>query len=178
MSQSIHRPPQHWRVFYTMARAEKKCETLLQDRAIDVFLPKVTTLRTWKDRKKKVTEPLFRNYIFAHVDEGERLRVLRTRGIVRCVTFNGQPAIVDADVIEQLQIAQKAPERVSLADFFMPKVGEEVIVTRPPLQGLRGYVLERRGQMDILIQVEAIRQSVRVQVPVDWVERHRRPHAA
>ncbi|MFP4228422.1 MAG: transcription termination/antitermination NusG family protein, partial [Salinivenus sp.] len=44
-----------WRVFYTRARAEKKCETRLQDRGIDVLVPKKTEIRQWSDRKKKVT---------------------------------------------------------------------------------------------------------------------------
>ena len=86
---------QKWRVFYTQARAEKKCEQRLGQRGVEVYLPTHKVVRQWKDRKKKVVEPLFRNYIFVRVDEQERLHVLQTPGIVRCVSFGGTPAEVD-----------------------------------------------------------------------------------
>ena len=69
-----------WRVFYTQARAEKKCEQRLVQRRVEVYLPTHKVVRQWKDRKKKVVEPLFRNYIFVRVDEQERLHVLRNCG--------------------------------------------------------------------------------------------------
>ena len=56
--------PGIWRVFYTRARAEKKCEERLQDRRIEVLVPKKKEVRQWSDRKKEVTVPLFRNYLF------------------------------------------------------------------------------------------------------------------
>lgn len=94
-----------WRVFYTFPRAEKKYEQRLSDSGIETYLPKHTVVRQWSDRKKKVVEPLFRNYIFARVDERDRLRALRTDGIVRCVSFQGQPAVVRDEEIEQIRLA-------------------------------------------------------------------------
>lgn len=158
-----------WRVFYTRARAEKKCEEHLEDRRIDVLVPKKTEIRQWSDRKKEVTVPLFRNYLFARVDEKDRLRVLRTNGIVRCVHFDGAPARLREETVEQLQRAQQAPARLSVADL-RPPVGETVTVNKGPLQGLTGEVREHRGQMHILVRVKAIRQAMKVEVPADWVE--------
>ena len=161
--------PGIWRVFYTRARAEKKCEERLQDRRIEVLVPKKKEVRQWSDRKKEVTVPLFRNYLFARVDEKDRLRVLRTNGIVRCVHFDSEPARLREETVEQLQTAQQAPDRLSVADL-RPPVGERVTVTDGPLQGLTGEVQEHRGQMNILVRVEAIRQMMKVEVPTDWVE--------
>ena len=162
-------PTRVWRVFYTRARAEKKCEERLEDRRIDVLVPKTKEIRQWSDRKKEVTVPLFRNYLFARVDEKDRLRVLRTSGIVRCVHFDGEPARLRAETVEHLQTAQQAPDRLSVTDL-RPPVGETVTVTKGPLQGLSGEVREHRGQMHILVRVEAIRQAMKVEVPADWVE--------
>jgi transcription antitermination factor NusG len=158
-----------WRVFYTRARAEKKCEDRLHDRRIEVLLPKRKVVRQWSDRKKEVIEPLFRNYIFAQVDEKDRLRVLQTPGIVRCVHFNGTPARLRETEVEQIQRTQKTPDRLSVVDL-RPPVGETVTITEGPLQGLSGEVREHRGQTYVLVRVETIRQAVKVQVPADWVE--------
>jgi len=165
-SPTLHRK---WRVFYTFPRAEKKCEKRLAERRVDVFLPKYESLRQWKDRKKKVVEPLFRNYIFACVDEPERLDVLQTPGIVRCVSFGGRLAEVNPDEIEQLKIAQQDPQRLGLVDFQLPDIGEMVTITEGPLQGLRGEVIDYGGQLYLILRVTAIRQAVRVHVHTSWV---------
>ena len=49
----INDPTHIWRVFYTRARAEKKCEQRLEDRRIDVLVPKKKEIRQWSDRKKR-----------------------------------------------------------------------------------------------------------------------------
>ncbi len=163
---------QIWRVFYTFPRAEKKCEKRLSDHGINVFLPKHTVVRQWSDRKKKVVEPLFRNYIFARVGERDRLRVLQTDGIVRCVSFQGKPAVVQDDVIGQLRLAIERTGDFAVVDYVpRPKVGAQVVVTEGPLKGLRGEIREHRGQTNVLVAITAIRQALRVNVPGAWVEK-------
>ena len=160
----------YWRVFYTTARAEKKCAQRLQTQDIDVFLPTYVTLRQWADRKKKVVEPLFRNYLFAQVDEAERLRVLQTPGIVRCVAFDGQPARVIPGEIEQLQIAQKAPDRLAPIAYPRPGIGAPVAIVDGPFRGLRGEVVRHQGEMHIVLRITSIQQALRVSVQADWVQ--------
>lgn len=160
-----------WRVFYTLPRAEKKCEQRLQEQEIEVFLPKITSIHQWKDRKKAVVEPLFRNYIFAHVDEKDRLRVLQTDGIVRSVAFNGQPAVVSDEEIEQIRIAIRDPGRLSVIDAPpRPAVGSRVAVVEGPLSGLKGEVVEHRGQVHLIVRVSAIRQALKINLPAAWIK--------
>ncbi len=160
-----------WRVFYTFPRAEKKCEDRLINKRIEVFLPTYTALRQWSDRKKKVVEPLFKNYIFAKVDERDRLRVLQTDGIVRCVTFDGKPAIVSEEEIESIRRAISFEGEFAVVDYVpRPNVGTKVVVTEGPMRGLRGEVREHRGQTHLLVSISAIRQALRINVPAQWVE--------
>ena len=161
--------PRKWLVFYTASRSEKKCEERLQQRDIEVFLPKCKVLRQWKDRKKEVIEPLFRNYIFALVDEKERLLALETPGIVRCVFFDGRSAEISDSEIEKLRVAQNDSKRLSLLGQWVPPVGEQVRVVEGPLEGLVGEVIEQRGQVYVLVRIEAIRQVVKINVPASWV---------
>lgn len=167
-----------WRVFYTAPRAEKKCEERLLERHLEVLLPTYIEVRQWKDRKKKVEEPLFRNYIFARVDEKERIQVLQTQGIVTCVSFGGRPAVVPDEEIEQIRIAQTDPERLALYTAPLPEVGARVTIEEGPLKGLTGQVLDHRGQSEpmLVVQVSSIRQAFRVLVDAQWVralDRHR-----
>lgn len=160
-----------WRVFYTAARTEKKCEERLAARGIEVFLPKYETVRQWADRKKTVVEPLFRNYVFARVDEAERLAVLQTSGIVRCVSFGGALAVVPEEEIEQLQIALRDPGRLDVIEYPRPEIGERVVIAGGPFEGLRGEVVRHQGQTHVIIRITPIQQALRVSVQADRVQR-------
>ena len=44
-----------------------------------------------------------------------------------------------------------------------------VRVVEGPLEGLTGEVIEQRGQVYVLVRIEAIRQVVKINVPASWV---------
>ena len=50
----------HWFAVYTSPRTEQKVAERLEKEGYEVYLPLVTTLRQWSDRKKKVKIPLMR----------------------------------------------------------------------------------------------------------------------
>jgi len=162
---------QAWRIFYTRSRAEKRVEESLERRAFEVFLPKCAEVRQWKDRKKRVILPLFPGYIFAHVNERERLDVLRVDGVVRTVTMNGRPCALSQDEIDQLRLLQQDPYRVQAVPIAdLPEVGSDVTINRGVCSGLSGEVTGLRGQTHVVVVVEAIKQAVRVIVPAEWIE--------
>jgi transcription antitermination factor NusG len=66
-------PQKYWFVLYTKPRHEFKAEEQIKSLNIEVYLPTTTVVKQWSDRKKKVTEPLFKSYIFIYADEKERL---------------------------------------------------------------------------------------------------------
>lgn len=173
MAHIIQRPlPKYWRVFYTKARSEMKCETRLEEKGIDVFLPKMEEVHQWSDRKKRVTVPLFRSYIFANVDERDRLRTLQTDGITRCLMFGGRMAAMQEREIEQLKILQKNRDMLSIARYGMrPSIGEEVVIEDGPFEGLTGIVMDHRGRLELIVSIDTIRQAVRVRLHTSSVRR-------
>ncbi|MEM0964202.1 MAG: transcription termination/antitermination NusG family protein, partial [Bacteroidota bacterium] len=72
-----------WRAFTVRARSEKRVADRLSAAGIETFLPLRRALRQWSDRKKWVEVPLFSGYVFARVDERERLVVLETEAVVK-----------------------------------------------------------------------------------------------
>lgn len=163
--------PNPWRVFYTRARAEAKCEQRLQSDRIEVFLPKRTVVRQWSDRKQKVGQPLFQNYIFARVNERERIAVLQSPGIVQCVTFGGRPATVTQDEIDRLRIMQTRPEWLEPAEALLPGVCNEVTIDAGPLRGLSGVVVEHRGTTHLVVQIPSVKQAVKVIMPATYTQK-------
>ena len=55
---------EHWYALQTRVHRERVVEQRLQERGVPTFLPTVTEVRRWSDRKKKVEFPLFTSYLF------------------------------------------------------------------------------------------------------------------
>ena len=109
------KPPKYWYVLYTKPRHEFKAEAQINSLNIESYLPTNTVIKQWSDRKKKITEPLFKSYIFIHADEKERLQSLEQNAVVSAVSFKGKPARVPDVQIENLKklLAGKTEVEVS-----------------------------------------------------------------
>ncbi|MDT0687700.1 UpxY family transcription antiterminator [Autumnicola psychrophila] len=83
-----------WYVLYTKPKWEIKVSENLQKNNIRVYCPTTTEVKQWSDRKKKVTVPLFRSYLFVHIAEKDRNKVFEVPGVVRYLFWLGKPAIV------------------------------------------------------------------------------------
>src|SRR5579859_582154 len=92
-----------WYAAYTHARHEKKVAQQLEERGIEHFLPVYRSVRLWKDRRKELDMVLFPGYVFTRIDVSQKLRVLQLPGVVRFVSFNGQPMALAGDDLEALR---------------------------------------------------------------------------
>src|SRR5579859_8227777 len=74
-----------WYAVRTRSRHEKLVTRQLENQGVQAFLPLVTKINQWSDRRKQVEEPLFSGYAFVrlnHSSATERVRVLQTQGVV------------------------------------------------------------------------------------------------
>ncbi|MGB9664394.1 MAG: UpxY family transcription antiterminator [Ignavibacteria bacterium] len=158
----------HWYVFYTKPRFEKKIHQKLIAKGIESYLPLIKVWRQWSDRKKLIEEPLFKSYIFAHVNEKGRLTVLQTEGIVRCVSFNGKVAIVPDEQIEYVKkIVEHKQDSLKVTDALYK--GTKVKVISGPLEGMEGYVEYVDEDKWVVFNIEAVNHSIRVKLARDEV---------
>ncbi|MEX0771847.1 MAG: UpxY family transcription antiterminator [Balneolales bacterium] len=169
MTNSKNNHKKKWLVFYTRARSEKVCEAQLKIKGIQVFLPKCIKVRQWKDRKKKVILPLFPNYIFALVDEYERIEVLESPGIVRNLIYNQQMVEISSAEIEQINLMQMQPGSLQVMASPRPKRGEKIRINEGPMEGLEGEILEHYGSTHLLVRINSINQAVKVKLPAVMV---------
>src|SRR3989454_11237049 len=72
-----------WYAIRTRARHEKQVRDRLESQGIEQLLPTVIKLSQWRDRKKKIEEPLFSCYCFAQVAWPDRVAVQQTAGGVQ-----------------------------------------------------------------------------------------------
>src|SRR5579864_713196 len=62
-----------WFAVQVRARHEKKISSTLQLKGFETYLPLVSRLHQWSDRKMKVELPLFPCYVFVRVDSVENV---------------------------------------------------------------------------------------------------------
>lgn len=128
-----------WYVLYTKPKAEKKVAATLEHINIEVYCPIITEIRQWSDRKKKITVPLFRSYVFVRLRPGERHKVFEVPGVIKYLYWLGKPAIArDVEIqaikdwLEGNDVEQIAVEQLSPGDKIIIKSGvfknEEAII--------------------------------------------------
>src|ERR1700680_4448300 len=78
----------NWFAAYTGSHHEKRVASHFGERQIESFLPLYATLHRWKNRcEVDLDLPLFPNYVFVHIDPGDRVRVLEVPGVLSLVGF-------------------------------------------------------------------------------------------
>lgn len=151
-----------WYATYTHARHEKKVAQQLEERRIEHFLPVYRSVRRWKDRRKELDLVLFPGYVFVRLSLAQRLRVLQLPGVVRFVSFNGQPAALPEAEIEALRNGLMQGVRAEHHPYLT--VGRRVKVVHGPLAGAQGILLRAKNNCRIVISIDAIMRSVAVEI--------------
>ncbi|HEY0740150.1 MAG TPA: UpxY family transcription antiterminator [Chryseosolibacter sp.] len=158
---------QHWFVFYTKSRQEKKVSEVLQKRGFKTFLPLHKVLRQWSDRKKRVEVPLFNSYIFVFDFEHKIPDILQVPGIAWNIKIAGRPAVLRAQDIEIIQrfLATGFTMEADTLDHVTLKSGQRAKIMDGPLKGIEGVIIQAADAETFVIALEGIDQLIRVQIP-------------
>lgn len=153
-----------WLVFYTKSRHEMKVSGYLQRKGYEVFLPMQKTLRQWSDRKKKVTTPLFRSYIFVHDSESRIQDILQVPGIAWNVRYNDKPAVLREQEIETIQRFLATGLLIETSTDPVLQVGEDAEAVDGPLKGVRGKVVDSASGEKFSVTLEVLGNSMIVRL--------------
>lgn len=164
-------PEKHWYALYVKSRAEKKVLTQLEEQGVEAFLPLVTRIKQWSDRKKKVEEPLFRSYVFVHSTEKEHYPILNVYGVVRFVTFEHKAVVVpDNQIIAIKRYIDDFKEEEDNLKNTELKEGQMVRIIAGPLTGLTGQLKSVKNKKYLIVYIEAVGQYIPVNIPRTKVE--------
>jgi transcription elongation factor/antiterminator RfaH len=157
-----------WFALYTRPRHEKRVVEEVHEKGIESYLPLISVLKQWSDRKKWVDEPLFRGYVFIRGDALDRYHSIQTRGVVRMVQFQGKPAMVRDEEIDRIRRILREGEYVEACDTMA--VGDRVSIMHGPLTGIQGKLIEIQGSHRLVVTVPSINQALRFSVRRSDVE--------
>jgi len=155
---------ENWYALHTRARHEKMVEKRLQERGVPTFLPMVTEVHRWSDRKKRVELPLFSCYLFAKLTPSkvDRLRVLNVEGVFDFVGVRGEGIPIPETQIDAVRALLEGQLSWSSHPFL--KIGQRVRIKGGALHGVEGILVSRSGDSTLVISVDAIQRSLAVRV--------------
>ena len=157
-----------WYAVRTRSNFENKVLRQLQGRAITAFLPKVWIWSRRRDRRKKISVPLFPGYLFVQVelDAQTHLDVVQAAGAVNMVGVKGKPVPVADNEMANLQVLDGTDR--SLKQLKGLKQGDKLMIVDGPLQGLIGtYQRLKDKSARLIVGLSLLNQSVAVELD-DW----------
>lgn len=166
---AIQESPQ-WYAIRTRARHEKRVAHQLQDKGMVTYLPMLSEVHNWSDRRKDVDVPLFSCYSFVrllHSAEAQ-LAVLRTPGVVGFLGTPGCASSIPDKQIEDIRTALAHNGACSRYPFL--RVGQRVRVRGGSLDGIEGVLVALRDSRSLVISVGPILQSLAIRIEGYQVE--------
>lgn len=161
-------PVRRWLAVYTMSRHEKYVSEALLDRGIETFLPRYRTVRRWRKSGPVTLElPLFPNYLFVHVAEQARFKVLQVSGALSIVGSRREAWPLPDAEIESLRTGlhlHKAEPHPYLV------VGDRARIVVGPLAGMEGVLVRKKNNLHVVLTVQHIMQSISVEVAAEDLE--------
>jgi len=162
----------HWYALYTAPRAEKKVRDRFTEAGIEHYLPLQTVKRKWSDRIKEIIIPVVHGYIFVRIHEAESRNVLSIYGAIAFIREFGKPVAIPDNQIERLRFMcdfSDEPVEFILEDLTK---GETVTITKGPLQGLVGELVQIKGKHKVVVRLEKFGYA-RTTIPLSFVEKEK-----
>jgi transcription antitermination factor NusG len=153
-----------WYAVHTRSQHEKSVVSYLQGEGITTFLPLVTEVHRWSDRRKLVKLPLFSCYAFVRICLVPELwyKVMKTSGVLGFVGACREGIPIPEGQIESLRKIAGSSAPHTVCPFL--KVGQRVRVRGGALDGIEGILIARNGDRKLVISVEPIQRSLAVTI--------------
>ena len=159
-----------WYALYTASRAEKKVSERFTQEGIDHYLPLQRVKRRWSDRVKEVEIPVINGYIFVHIPVADSRKVTSIYGAIAFVSENGRPIAIRDKQLEVLRfMVEHAQEPVEYIQVSYER-GEPIRITKGPLEGMLGELVEMQGKHKILVRLEQFGCAI-TEVPIFFIEK-------
>jgi transcriptional antiterminator RfaH len=159
-----------WYAIYTRPRAEKLVYQRLDEADVEAFLPLMKTYRMWSDRKKLIEKPLLSSYIFVKTKKKHFPVVYKVPGVVKFVTFDGQPVPIPQNQIDNLRLLINSDAEIEVtSEKFEP--GDNVEVVNGALAGLTGELIRIGTKKRVVVRIDKLEQNIVLKIPVAFLKK-------
>lgn len=151
-----------WFAVQTYPRHEKRAASQLAQRGVDHYLPLVTQLHQWSDRRKLVELPLFPCYMFVHISPSaeHQVEVLQVGGVIGFVGDGRHGVPIPDYQIEDIRTLLS--NKIPLDPYPFLKIGQRVRICGGSLDGIEGILVRRNGTRRLIISVDNLERSLSI----------------
>jgi transcription antitermination factor NusG len=159
-----------WFAIYTRPRAEKQVNQRLLEAGVESYLPMMKTIRQWSDRKKMVEKPLLSSYLFVKIHPKNFPVVYKIFGVVKFVSFEGQPVSIPQKQIDTLRLLIDSNADIEVSSENFAK-GDNVEVTAGALAGLTGELIKIGTHNRFVVRIDRLDQNLILKIPRTFLKR-------
>jgi transcription antitermination factor NusG len=160
---------QPWYALRVRSNRERVTALHLRQRGYEEFLPCYKSERQWSDRRKTAEQFLFPGYVFCRLNFQKRLPVLTIPGVVGLVGLGKEACPVPDCEIEHVRTMIRSGLLVTPWPFL--ERGQTVLIERGPLTGLKGILLDVKGELRVVASIKLLQRSVSAEIDRTWVRR-------
>ena len=154
----------YWYAVFSRSRHEKIVATALTNTGVTTFLPLVSEMHSWSDRRKLVDVPLFPGYVFVQIPNTAeaKLHVLKTSGVAQFVgNRQGAVSIPDKEISDVRAVLE---QKISCSPHPFLQLGQRVRIRGGSLDGVEGILVGCDSASKLVISIELIQRSLAVSV--------------
>jgi transcriptional antiterminator NusG len=154
----------YWYAVSSRSRHETMVATALTNTGVTTFLPLVSEMHSWSDRRKLVDVPLFPGYVFVQIPNSAeaKLSVLKTSGVVQFVgNRKGAVPIQDKEISDVRAVLE---QKIGCSPYPFLQLGQRVRIRGGSLDGIEGILVGRDSASKLVISIELIQRSLAVRV--------------
>lgn len=119
------------------------------------YCPLNKVRRKWSDRIKVVEEPLFKSYVFVHIEDTLRPEVRYVDGVLNFVYWNKKPAVVKDEEIVAIKRFLSEYDDVEVKSIDV-QPADEVVISAGVMMGAKGRVLRVMGNNIVEVRIESL----------------------
>ncbi|MFN9519291.1 MAG: UpxY family transcription antiterminator [Bacteroidota bacterium] len=162
-----------WYALYTKPRNEKKAAEELQLKGYEVYLPLISTIRQWSDRKKKVQIPLFNSYLFIHTEfEKNYTDVLSVNGVLKFVRIGKEIATIRDEQIQYIKTFLTHEAQLEVVSNTAFSLGDSITIAEGPFKGITGRLAEYRKANYFAVEIEQLGANLMVTLPAAYISKN------
>lgn len=153
---------ENWYLVYCKSGQELRAIEHLGRQGVNCLAPRYETEKVVRNRRKKVLEPMFPNYLFVKFDyEVIHTSTIRsTRGVSHFIRYGNMPVIVPDEVIASLMV----PKFVEEVSYQPPEKGGVVEMKNGIFTGIQAIYNEPNGEARSVLLLNILNKEVPIVV--------------
>ena len=154
-----------WYALRTKSRHEQKVADRLAGKDFHVFLPTIEAWSRRKDRRKRITQPMFPGYLFVECELTKEtwLEIVNTPGAANLLGYASRPVPVPEEQVYSIRKVVESGVHVRYHPYL--SAGDRVKVVDGPLRGAEGIMVgvNEKAQR-LVISVDLLNRAVEVEL--------------